>query len=422
MSDLPSRPNFDLETLSSIRRRSGAAKMSSHPPGFSSRVAFPQFESDTELGEVHPLLAEISADASMVRDEDLPPRPNLHPPSPSRPTPAPPVREWNDFRASHYVPINLPKFWENDIALWFTTIENIFRLKGVYGEVQRYELLLTALDLRHLQKLEYSMTNLDKHRPYTQIREEILNIFAPSPDRRLNELLYETQLGDRKPSELLFLMRKLLGTNESPHLLKKLFLERLPPDTQKIIVSGPDCDLNELAQRADRVMAQERSTSAASNPFAAGTSNRSLMSENTLQNQIDALSSSINQILSTTPVATNASKAELMHSNPFAQNSNFNAPQRRANWSYADWAYSSTPNRPVRGSSRGRGSYRGSPYPRHVQNRYSFSNDSNASNSDLCFYHSRFGTRAHKCMPGCTWQGTALAETTPKTRGVPKNF
>ena len=59
------------------------------------------------------------------------------------------------------IAIELPKFWESDIPLWFTTIENTFRLRNIYNETQRYELLLTALDLRYLQKLEHVLADID---------------------------------------------------------------------------------------------------------------------------------------------------------------------------------------------------------------------------------------------------------------------
>ena len=120
------------------------------------------------------------------------------------------------------IAIELPMFWENDIPLWFTTIENTFCLRNIYNETQRYELLLTALDLRHLQKLEHVLADIDRTYPYSHIREEIFNVFAPSVDRRLDELLYDTELGDRKLTELLHVMKKLMGTDRSHELLKSL--------------------------------------------------------------------------------------------------------------------------------------------------------------------------------------------------------
>ena len=73
------------------------------------------------------------------------------------------------------------------------------------------------------------------------------------------KLLYDTELGDHKPIKLLHLMKKLMGTNRSHKLLKKLFLEELPKEVRKIIVSESDCDLNELT-KADQVMAQYKIT------------------------------------------------------------------------------------------------------------------------------------------------------------------
>ena len=57
--------------------------------------------------------------------------------------------------------INLPKFWENDVSLWFLMVENIFAMRKIDPECQRHELLLSSLDLRYLQCVEHVLLDLD---------------------------------------------------------------------------------------------------------------------------------------------------------------------------------------------------------------------------------------------------------------------
>ena len=54
--------------------------------------------------------------------------------------------------------------------------------------------------------------------------------YSVSRRKQIDELLYHTSLGDRRPTEMLAHMRELVGTHDSPDLLEKLFLDRLPRD------------------------------------------------------------------------------------------------------------------------------------------------------------------------------------------------
>ena len=38
--------------------------------------------------------------------------------------------------------VKLPNFWETDVSLWFLTVKNLFRQKGIFDENKMYEFLL----------------------------------------------------------------------------------------------------------------------------------------------------------------------------------------------------------------------------------------------------------------------------------------
>ena len=153
--------------------------------------------------------------------------------------------------------VKLPNFWETDVSLWFLTVENLFRQKGIFDENKMYEFLLVALDLRHLQRVKHVLVNLSPTRPFSQLRNALFEAYEPSIDSKLDGLLDASELGDRRPTELLSRMRHLMGTEQSPTLLKKLFLSKLPVDVKRVVVASGTDSIDELAERADRVLAAD---------------------------------------------------------------------------------------------------------------------------------------------------------------------
>ena len=159
----------------------------------------------------------------------------------------------------------LPKFWDGDADLFFSTIEAIFRVRGIGDEQSKLDSLLAALDMRHSQVLEHVLPDLNVQNAYSKAKIVLLQHFAPSSDDKLERLLHQSRLSDRtSPSRLLAEMRSLLGEiGLQDRLLRKLFLDRLPARVCRIIVSHPYEDLDQLAKIADRVMEEDHECTSA---------------------------------------------------------------------------------------------------------------------------------------------------------------
>ena len=209
-----------------------------------------------------------------------------------------------------HAPVVLPPFWDVDADLWFVTAENIFRLHNIRLERDRYELTLGSLDLRHLQKVRHVLQDLHGKFSYFQLEEALMRTYSTPRSKQIDELLHRTALGDRQPTELLAHMRELLGTRDAPELLRKLFMDKLPPDVRKIVVASHAESLDELAERADRVLAED--TSATS-----GQSFRHRTQPETadlaLHGKIDALVESLNQL---TVAQNQETQHRFQHSRP----------------------------------------------------------------------------------------------------------
>ncbi|GFV27791.1 uncharacterized protein TNCV_4178691 [Trichonephila clavipes] len=83
-------------------------------------------------------------------------------------------------------------------------------------------------------------------------QDKILQYFSQSDASRLNLLLHDLQLGDKRPSHLLSEMGNLAPSKLEDDLLQTLWLQRLPANLQQIL-SVCKASLDDLTQISDKV-------------------------------------------------------------------------------------------------------------------------------------------------------------------------
>ena len=210
------------------------------------------------------------------------------------------------------------------------------------------------------------------------LRTSVNQIVQNSDHNRLDRLLHQTDLGDRKPTELLSELRSLLGEScnvgtDLDKLLRKLFLHRLPPQVRLILAGSPQPTLDLMAQRADNIMATM--SSAPSLNWNAAQLLHNQMFERRLDQLTDAVKTSLN----------------------FRKNNDYGSANRDQQFSRppqfreAKRSFSSVPNLQSRREMS----------PNTPQNSR-FHNQTDAEN--LCFFHARFGAKAQKCRAPFSWQ------------------
>ena len=79
---------------------------------------------------------------------------------------APDFSELHPAAAMGNITINFPKLWINDVSVWFLVVENIFAMRKIASKCQRHKLLLSSLDLQHLQRVKHVLLDLDPVYPY----------------------------------------------------------------------------------------------------------------------------------------------------------------------------------------------------------------------------------------------------------------
>jgi len=118
-----------------------------------------------------------------------------------------------------------------------------------------YDCVLVALPVTTLKSIRDVVRTADNAAdPYEQIKQRLLNSFAPSTWQLVYKIIHHPQLGDMRPSQLMDSMMALLPPDEPPGLLfQGLFLERLPAEMRDILSAGEFDSTRELAEQADKI-------------------------------------------------------------------------------------------------------------------------------------------------------------------------
>ncbi|BHF74017.1 hypothetical protein SprV_0401710100 [Sparganum proliferum] len=151
---------------------------------------------------------------------------------------------------------DLPSVWLGDIALWLRTVESRFVLRQITREDTKFHYVVTALPMDIATDLREIIDCPAKEAPYTALKEALISRISLSTQKRLQRLISEEDLGDRKPTQLLSCLEQLAdGQKLDATMFKQLFLQRLPPSVQAILAPNiPSSTVQMLAETADRIL------------------------------------------------------------------------------------------------------------------------------------------------------------------------
>lgn len=258
--------------------------------------------------------------------------------------------------------IKLTPFCSIDAPTWFKRAEVQFRLKAESSATRRADHVLAALpdDIFPLLS-EWLDEQGDTPIKYDDLKARLLAHFVPSPEDRADRLLHLSRqpLGDQRPSaaftEMKALTRLTPAADGSPRkldLLRILWLLRLPEHVRAGITDFTDATEAALLQHADDL--RNASKAASRRPVFAATPDDTLPPPN----DDDALAA--------------------------AATRRFPGPNR---------SYPTPPSRrPMT-----------LPAHQHSQPPRGFPPKRADSNSQLCFYHAKFGHAARNCRQPCSW-------------------
>ena len=193
----------------------------------------------------------------------------------------------------------------------------------------------------------------------------LLAAFGMYEFERVRKLTDRIQIGDRKPGDVLRELQDL-GTTADERILKTLWLQRLPPEMAAALSTSIGLPINDL-----RSMANSMHSFMQNQPVAQVTTEKVRSTQNTRPTSSDFV---LGELLSSIKELVSVVRDQ----------------------------HAST----ISAISRGIGEHRSRSVQRdsfRVPRFRSQSRDSELDDQGRCWYHWKFGERAHKCKTGCTF-------------------
>ncbi|GFX59212.1 transposon Ty3-I Gag-Pol polyprotein [Trichonephila clavipes] len=153
----------------------------------------------------------------------------------------------------------IPPFIQRDPALWFYMIESTFELaspKPITESKTKYNYAVSHLPPDIATVVRDVIIQPDISDPYSELKAKIIERCSENKTQEIRRLLAGESLGDRKPSELLRIMkRRAENHNIDDSLLFELFNQAMPVPVQTILASISPITSDKASEVADRILA-----------------------------------------------------------------------------------------------------------------------------------------------------------------------
>lgn len=263
------------------------------------------------------------------------------------------------------VTLKLPPFWPNLPLHWFHQIESQFNTRGINTERTKYDYLISSLSqeiITTVFDVMQSIVTTNSQTPYTTLKNALISRFTKSDATKIELLLSDSDIGDRKPSEFYHSLMNLMGTSAmvSEEFILNRWMKRLPTQVQASLRTVPNTtSINDLLKIADNVyeVFEGQSQSFSVNGISSANNANMLQDLAAQNNRLENEIFEIRRMLSNLNVNTN--------------NDSRNSRSRAFN--------------------------------ENRQNYRSRSRSKTPANNKLCWYHEKYGSRAHKCIKPCSF-------------------
>ena len=270
--------------------------------------------------------------------------------------------------ASTFIPVKLPKYEPNNVRAWLKHCEIVsptYHHNEVFGKIPTDVVSRLSPD-------DYT-----KCTSYEELQNILLPKVEDSVEESLRKLLEHQELGDRKPTIFLEHLQDLATrASQDPEsiLIRQKFIDNMPSEIRIPLAALVSSPLKELAEAADKMYSTLKPT----------TSSKYCVSN--IQNSkidIDAIVSQVSNRLN-----LNRSSNKFNSNKSHNKNNSFHNNRNRYN-NYNHY------------NSHSRRNSRSPSANRSLSNYKTNRSNNNNHNNAICYFHSKFGSKAYKCNKPC---------------------
>lgn len=153
------------------------------------------------------------------------------------------------------ISLKLAPFWPNSPVTWFIQAEAQFAISRVSLDSSKYYHVLASLSQDIIESILDFVQDPPVNNMYPSIKKLLIDRHSQSEGQRIERLLSSEQLGDRKPSDFYRSLKLLAGTSGTigENLIKSLWLRRLPQAMNIALISLSDKSMSEIISIADKI-------------------------------------------------------------------------------------------------------------------------------------------------------------------------
>lgn len=274
--------------------------------------------------------------------------------------------------------VKLPQFWGSCPEAWFIQAEAQFNISRITSDETRYAYVVAALPPDTINTIMDIIRDPPTQDKYQALKHSLIQRHSVSEERRLEELLSNAELGGRRPSEFYRHLQNLAGSSGTvgEKLLLKLWLRKLPSAINITLVACGKTNVLEMQELADKIweVSNNPQISAFRDNFTSNPNNSVNSNRTSVENPLTFLTGEISKM--TTEMSgfkeTVSRMVTEMHGLKESISQLVHILKRNSN----------------RQRSQSKSSERRSHTP---------------SNNTVCFYHNKYGERAHKCLKPCSY-------------------
>lgn len=290
--------------------------------------------------------------------------------------------------------IKLAPFWPNSPHTWFKQAEAQFSVHRIKNEFSKYSYVVASLPQDIADSIVDVLDEIPDINQYTELKKVLIERYSLGIEKRIRMILSDQEMGDKIPSEFYRYLKNLAGTSGTvgDELIRKIWQSRLPNLINIALIPHRQENVDRILQVADDL----HDAMQAAPSVSIVDHSRSPQSHSNLSQSHSHSSQTFpghRSVFSQSGILSNNSNGSQVSFQ--VDSARIESLERQVSELKGMIARMGN-ERNSRSFSRN-GRYRSNSRSRSRSSRRRFN-----ANSNLCWYHIRFGDRATKCVQPCS--------------------